>query len=250
MTSKKNWTMRAAGLMLALVLITSCFTGGTFAKYVTSGNGSDTARVAKFGVTVSVKNNTVFHTTYATKGDVLDKDGAKIENSVVSDNGENLVAPGTKEEGTATFSVTGTPEVAVNVKLALEPTDGNTEVKDVFLKAGTYDNYTTAATDDTFELTNDYYPVKFTLKKGTESTTGTLADINAKLAALSKNYPANTTLDDVLGEYTLSWEWAFENNDAADTLLGNLAAGTAVVDAAKYSTQIAFKLTATVTQID
>ena len=52
MTSKKNWTLRAAVLMLALVLITSCFVGGTFAKYVTSGSGTDSARVAKFGVTV------------------------------------------------------------------------------------------------------------------------------------------------------------------------------------------------------
>ena len=46
MTSKKNWTLRAAVLMLALVLITSCFVGGTFAKYVTSGSGTDSARVA------------------------------------------------------------------------------------------------------------------------------------------------------------------------------------------------------------
>lgn len=39
--------MRAAVLMLALVLITSCFVGGTFAKYVTSGTGGDNAKVAK-----------------------------------------------------------------------------------------------------------------------------------------------------------------------------------------------------------
>ena len=29
--------------------------------------------------------------------------------------------------------------------------------------------------------------------------------------------------------YTLTWEWAFENNNAADTILGNIAAGKAVV---------------------
>ena len=48
MTSKKNRTLRAAVLMLALVLITSCFVGGTFAKYVTSGEAGDNARVAKW----------------------------------------------------------------------------------------------------------------------------------------------------------------------------------------------------------
>ena len=66
MTLKKNWMLRAAVLMLALVLITSCFVGGTFAKYVTSGIGGDVARVAKFGVTVTATNNSMFKTTYET----------------------------------------------------------------------------------------------------------------------------------------------------------------------------------------
>ena len=53
MILKNNRTMRAAVLLLALVLITSCFVGGTFAKYVTSGDAADHARVAKWGVTVT-----------------------------------------------------------------------------------------------------------------------------------------------------------------------------------------------------
>ena len=46
---KKTKFMRAALLLLVLTLITSCFVGGTFAKYTTSANGSDSARVAKWG---------------------------------------------------------------------------------------------------------------------------------------------------------------------------------------------------------
>ena len=53
MASRKNHTLKLAGILLALVLVTSCFVGGTFAKYVTEGTGSDSARVAKFGVTVT-----------------------------------------------------------------------------------------------------------------------------------------------------------------------------------------------------
>lgn len=53
MILKNNRTMRAAVLLLALVLITSCFVGGTFAKYVTDGLAMDHARVAKWGVTVT-----------------------------------------------------------------------------------------------------------------------------------------------------------------------------------------------------
>ena len=62
---KKELDAESSSLMLALVLITSCFVGGTFAKYVTSGSGTDSARVAKFGVTVTA-NGDVFAKEYAT----------------------------------------------------------------------------------------------------------------------------------------------------------------------------------------
>lgn len=253
MTSKKNWTMRAAVLMLALVLITSCFVGGTFAKYVTSGSGKNSARVAKFGVTIEAQNDTMFKTTYATDNTDV---SAEITNSVESSNADKLVAPGTSENGTASISVTGTPEVAVNVAFSLK---GN-PLKEVFLKAGEYADYTKAATDDTFTLAEDYYPVKFILtqeKQGEEAenvTEGKLSDIQKKLTEVSGNYPANTDLEKEIGTYKLSWSWAFEGDNRADTLLGNLAAGTArlepVGDELPYSTNVAFELSATVTQID
>ena len=244
MTTKKNWMVRAIVLMLALVLITSCFVGGTFAKYVTSGSGTDTARVAKFGVTVGVEDNTMFKTEYATDDDNAK---AKIVYSVVTDpNGDQkkLVAPGTKEDGTLTFSVTGKPEVAVNVNLVLDVQS------DVFLKAGTYKDYTNTA--ENFTLAEEYTPVVFTLKKGeTVVEEGTLAVIAEKLKELSGDCEANTDLNDKFGTYTLSWAWAFDGNDQADTLLGNLAAGTAEgIDKGNYSTDIDFTFTATVTQID
>ena len=40
---KRNRWMRAGGLLVVLTLITSCFVGGTFAKYVTENEGMDTA---------------------------------------------------------------------------------------------------------------------------------------------------------------------------------------------------------------
>ena len=83
MTLKKNWTLRAAVLMLALVLITSCFVGGTFAKYVTSGTSGDNARVAKWGVTVTA------HET----GDIFAK---SYDNTVIAEGEYKVIAPGTK----------------------------------------------------------------------------------------------------------------------------------------------------------
>lgn len=43
---RKNKAMRTAALLLVLVLMTSCFVGGTFAKYTTTASGSESARVA------------------------------------------------------------------------------------------------------------------------------------------------------------------------------------------------------------
>lgn len=248
MTSKKNWTLRAAVLMLALVLITSCFVGGTFAKYVTSGAGGDQARVAKFGVTVTATDNSMFKTTYATDDQKAEAAGisASVENTTTKD---NLVAPGTKADDAFIFSITGQPEVAVNVKIAIGAQ------MDVFLKKGTYPDLTTAATNDTFELKEDYYPVVYTLKQnGVDKVTGTLAQVATYLESISKDYKPNTDLSGEFGSFTLSWKWAFDGDDKADTLLGNLVAGTVtdigVDPMTHYSTHIAFHIEATVTQID
>lgn len=248
MTSKKHWTLRAAGLLFALVLITSCFVSGTFAKYVTSKSASDYARVAKFGVVIEAQDNTAFKTTYAT-----DADGLSIgANSVATSTRDSLVAPGTKEDNAVTFSISGEPEVAVRVALTMTGTD-------VVLNAGTYPDLTTPNPKDKFILTEPYYPVVFTLKKdGSEPISGTISEINTKLGALPKDYKAGTDLGAEFGTYTLSWEWAFEdtaiaNKDQADTLLGTLAtSATAVpgVGVDSYSPFVQLTLTATVTQID
>ena len=39
--------------LLVAVMISTCAISGTFAKYVTEATGTDTARVAKFGVEVN-----------------------------------------------------------------------------------------------------------------------------------------------------------------------------------------------------
>lgn len=261
MTSKKNWTMRAAVLMLALVLITSCFVGGTFAKYVTSGSGSDTARVAKFGVQISATDGGMFQTAY--NADDATTAGA-ITQTVKSSDSDKLVAPGTSGDNTSTFSIMGKPEVAVNVKLELAVNE------EVFLKAGGYKDYTSSPYTGNFNLANNYYPVVFSLKQGgTEVASGNLNDIKTYLAGVSKAYEANTDLSTKFGTYTLSWKWDFDNsgagtNDKADTLLGNLAADADTykengkwennaftdINAGDFSTNIDFTLKLSVTQID
>lgn len=252
MKSKDNWTMRAAVLMFALVLITSSFVGGTFAKYVTEGSGTDHARVAKFGVTIEANDDTAFKTTYAKDDNSVT--GATIINSVVSGNTDKVLAPGTKEDGTVTFKITGKPEVAVNVSMDLK------NISEIFLKAGTYDDLTGTEHTGKFNLATDYYPVVFDLYRGDATTpakSGKLTEIKTYLNTFSKNYPAGTNLSAELGEFKLSWHWDFDGastNDKADTLLGAFGTGytpspTLTLNT-DYQTSVAFTIEATVTQID
>ncbi len=239
MTSKKNWTMRAAVLMLALVLITSCFVGGTFAKYVTSGTGGDNAKVAKWGVTVTA------HET----GDIFAK---SYDNTVIAEGEYKVIAPGTKKDNAALVTLRGKPEVSVKV----------TYNADSFSLTG---NWKGADNDDTF-----YCPliIKVTGKVGGVAKTETIncadkeraADVETAVknavAACSATYDPKTDLSSATVDgdgLKISWEWPFESgetnpkqNDVKDTYLGNQAVTATGLSIPAIHVQV----TATVTQID
>lgn len=223
---KKNWTLRVGVILAALTLMTSCFVGGTFAKYTTAGEGIDSARVAKFGVTVTASGST-FAKEYATdNGTVV---GA-IAKSVVSSNDDKLVAPGT-EGNMAAVTIAGTPEVAVEVSYTADVVLSNNWVGN----DGSY-----------------YCPLNITVGgttlKGADyaSTTEFETAIEDAVKAYTKQYAPNTDLSTKGADsLAISWAWPFETegNDKNDTVLGDLAANN---DAAT----IAVTVTATVTQID
>lgn len=315
---KKNWFLRIAGIMLALAMITSCFVGSTFAKYITKATGEDGARVAKWGVLIGIEG-TAFGDEYAAEDESYLDAGGEI--SVKSDNGDKVVAPGTSSElldANLIAHVTGTPEVAARYTIS-------GTIEDIYLEAGTYTDYTelvlqadgTYDYSNTFDLAKNYSPVKWNLEITKGSTTLNVADaLYAELAAYpnllaaAENYgltpsgcsfidalailtkvASQTTymdvIETVLGNvvsggrnfqltvdkdagtfemsydfdplkvmdftFTLSWEWAFEQEnyelfDKADTFLGNVAAGVVVDDHAH--TELGANLTATAVQID
>ena len=223
MTKKKNVLMRSAGLLLVLVLVTSCFVGSTFAKYTVGGTGSDTARVAKFGVNVTA-NGTMFAREYAAD----DRSAGTIIKSVIST--DKVVAPGTKGN-MASMTLTGTPEVAVRVSYAVNKFE---------LKGWTTDG------------TTEYCPLVFTVgtasykigDAGITSVSDLQDKVKAAITAYSKDYEANTDLSGVGADsLKVSWAWAFEGDDAKDTALGSRAAED------KAAT-VELEITTTVTQID
>ena len=234
---KKNKFMKLASGLLVLCLMTTCVIGATLAKYTTANTTTDQARVAKWGVKISAAANSAFKTSY-------DKDesgtGAPALTVVSSNDSEKVVAPGT--EGNAVqFTITGTPEVAVRLSFAMTV---NNEVK---LTAA--NNYTDI-NGNTVNVATDYYPVVFTLNDGSSDiATGKLSDIATFLSTYTVDFAANTNLSTAVATYTLSWAWAFEGNNVADTLLGDLAAG-AITTSNAYSTTVSYNLTITATQID
>ena len=263
---RKNKMMRAASALLVAVLLTTSTISGTFAKYVTTASGTDTARVAKWGVQVNMAGFAdeaydLFTNVYAADSTT------GITNTVEA--AQDVVAPGTKNANGVEFSLTGIPEVAVKVEFDIFKSSADKSVApvEVLLPAGTYQDYTNSTTLEYVTTTVAYNPVVFTLKDGSDIIAkGTLAEIEAEINNRLKNdsnpgdaivgeYAPGTDLSKILGgttgEYTLTWEWVFSQGDLydkLDTYLGNVAAGT--VTDANAITNIDFAIAITATQID
>ena len=219
---KKNIMLRDASALLIAVLMTTCAISGTFAKYVTTGDATDSARVAKWGVTVIATGNDAFAPSYESNTSGV------AGNTVAAVNGtDNLLAPGT-EGNLGSITITGKPEVTV--KLAV--------TANLILEGWEVDG-------------EEYFPVVFTI--GTETygvidgvdnksddIADLIADIEAVLSTDEAVIDANTDLADTY-DFTISWAWAYEgNDDAKDTKLGNLATAPT----------IEFECEATVTQVN
>lgn len=247
--------MRVAGLLLALVLVTSCFVGGTFAKYVTSGTGGDHAKVAKWGVKVTAhETGDIFASKY-------DQIAGKDDTVVVAGDKYKVIAPGTKKENAAVVTLSGTPEVAVKV----------TYNADQFALTGEWeykytDNQGKPQTEFycplIFKITGMINGVKETktincMGDGMNSVKDVQNAVKAAVASFSETYAPNTDLSTKDGNgLKISWEWPFEGGtkypkqtDVKDTYLGDLATSTDAESHGTIPTVYAF-VTATVTQVD
>ena len=225
---KKNVMMRVASALLVAVLLTTCAISGTFAKYVTDGTTTDTARVAKWGVTIVGKTgdtsaeNTMFNLTYDTDEDDGYTGDITVEATV------NVVAPGTT--GTLSeFDISGQPEVAVRVtyepELTLTNWGWNEESNGtpVVLTPVEY-------CPIIFTVNNeDYYVGKGNIADVRALETAVIAAIRARTA----DYAPGTDLSDVEDDLAGSWRWDFDGvgipdgltqTDIQDTKLGDLAA--------------------------
>lgn len=250
---KKNTMMRLASFLLIAVLISTSAISGTYAKYVTSDSASDTARVAKWGVTV-LASGSLFGENYVPNSAADNKDtiSATVQQSVDVDipGSNDIVAPGTKNENGLVFAIKGKPEVAYSIEYVTEGTNS-----DIWLDAGTYavmvktdkvtkdncvgyyyknssDKYVAATADSEFDsvtqwyekhddatVATKYYPIKWTVTK--EGTTGTLATtqystITEVANALSGEFTTTATVNAntaIDAKYRLTWIWEFDQGE-------------------------------------
>ncbi|MBR4767456.1 MAG: hypothetical protein IK088_00590 [Lachnospiraceae bacterium] len=196
---KKMKSVRCAiGLAIA-TLLTTCLIGGTFAKYTTGAEARDSARVAYWGFdsTNTITLDNLFRSEYT---------------NVASEDGADVIAPGTEGQVSFGFPFTGSgsssaPEVAYTFTVDV---------------TGTCDPVIENNADILFKLDNGSYGTWDQLIAGLKALSGN--------AAGSKNYAAGELPDafDLEGEtHTIAWRWAFtdsedvEGQDEIDTSMGN-----------------------------
>ena len=215
---KKNRTMRIAAVMLVFALLTTCIISGSFAKYVTTGStAGETARVAKWGVTIEGTGTTFAKNYLANTGASANEGTTATEGiTVKSSTADLVVAPGTK--GTlASFTVTGTPEVSAAI---------------TYEATITFANGWDAST----------CPIVFTVNGEVKTAAQVVSAINA--ATVTFDVSGTSSFADAMNAgLTVGWEWPFVGDDAADTAFGNAAArGEAPA--------VTISITATITQVD
>ncbi len=230
-------SLRIASILLVLVLVTSCFVGGTFAKYVTTGDpATDSARVAEWGVKITATTE-MFSDSY--KHAATDYDANEEGDAITvqaKTEGVNVVAPGT-QGALVGFALEGKPEVDVEVSYAAELTLTNWTVDTAY-----YCPIAITVASDNAQSPTVLNGMDF------DSVTEFQDAVNAAIRGCTATYDANTNLATaVANDLQVSWAWAFtggvDQTDDLDTKLGNNAADG-------NPANIALSVTATVTQID
>lgn len=230
---KKNVMMRLACFLLVAVLISTSAISGTYAKYVTKGSASDTARVAKFGVKVTGTSE-IFSDSYKDEATDYTVNEKTAEITVqAGTEGTNVVAPGTQGD-LVEFTLEGTPEVDVKVtyEAAVDLAGWN-------LNGAVYYCPLVITVEGT-----DFYGLDYDNEAAFE------AAIKAAIDGHTKTYDTNTNLATVEATdgLSVSWAWAYESTDskqtdAHDTMLGDQAA-------AGQAATISIAVTCTVTQVN
>lgn len=220
----KKKSMMLGGL-LAAVVVTAYSVSGTYAKYISSVDLTDEARVAKWGFAAKDENGNLITDNKIdlfAKSYTVDGNEGSLK-YVETSNTDKVVAPGTK--GEYSFSLEGEVETRYALKFEIDETKNTDIVVYYSLKDGAVDKTSLSTTK--FDGALEYRPIRYTVKytRGTDATdltNGNLTNLDSKtlinfLKEDNKNvrpYKAGN-FDQ---KYTISWEWLTNNttNNATD----------------------------------
>lgn len=248
---KKNKMMRISAVLLVMVILTMSVVSGTFAKYITQDDASDSARVAKWGVELQVIGN-LYGDSYDDLIVLQDDGSVAVQAADFATTASDIVAPGTKNDEGFTFSLNGTPEVDGIVTSTMKiqniflkageygimiPVDTGVVTQanyrefndlyvkegDVFVKSTEWANVTYYTLEDYVNNTADYYPVVYALE-GASTYSGDNTDDSLKGAAdviaTQLGITAGAAAADTSITYTGEGKKFETNTDLATWLLG------------------------------
>ncbi len=108
--------------LVAAVVATAYSVSGTYARYTSTFEGSDSARVAKWAFSINDENVTANNNfTFDLFKTINDTKDGQDETDVAKGNGENIIAPGTQGE----FEIVLANASEVNAKYSINYTVGN-----------------------------------------------------------------------------------------------------------------------------
>lgn len=247
--NKKQKRTATIASMAALLAVVLGMGGQTFAKYITTKDVAATATVAKWGFVVNQNLDTEVSNMFV-------KQEKNSAGELILNAEDESVAPGVTG-GSFTISFTGVAEVRAKLTVRL-----SAGYSDVYLNEGA----------------DYYYPIVWTVSDGkNDNNYESLKALGEALAGTSStNGICDQTVeagDPVAKEFTISWDWAFEDNDTdgnskptavsnidtkdssdkltkdeADTILGMAAAGKTITGY-EAKTKLNFNFEISLTQI-
>ena len=197
---KKSNTARLGALALALTMVTTCLTGGTMAKYVTTVSATGSGTVAKFDVDI-MGNNSKF-TSETTTIDNLFTTGwnAPVTGGVKKD----MLAPGVY--GYFDIVVENKSEVMVKISdVKITPANNDKKIRMNFALT---------------EVTADDKPVSFNIESEDDLQSGIVEGLEGDIGWQES---------DKSKKVRVWWTWDVgksAEDDEADTVIGSYATGT------------------------
>lgn len=241
---RKNRTMRTASVLCACALITSCFVGGTMAKYTSTASGSDTARAAKWSILVNGKDIATAENQkmdFDLFGTVAGDTGARIEDELYNDadvvdidadTGDTIIAPGTT--GKFNLEITNMSEVTADITIKLaEQDNGDIPILYSFGDEDSWHTYGDLAAQVDSTYGGDW-----------GSMLAALSDLG-NMKALDRVQPAETV------SIPVYWKWAYETEDDVEGVdYAQTDASDTAIGVAGTPQNVTITATVTATQVD